>query len=361
METFEPSPTGSVPDADANATLGNAQQVTLYPGSVLYFPSGMWHQVETLSEHSLSINLSLIPLTYGEFFQYVLGTAMQQIAELRMPMRMNNWDACQSHLQMCLDKFVEPLVARFKTYPTMMCPPSFAARVLNDSNVIPIDSFDFSVEMENCHISMPTPPDIDCTKDTLFVNPLSVLIPHRDIVSRPKSSKDETQSQEEQKFLEITEEDTNNDTEVDKEYILHLNFGEMGTFNSLSRAILLCESDISFEIIEWIRNRRKLHKNEFLISELINELKFTVEGLEDVPQQQFEETVVQCLKVLIYFGWLCMKDILITSTQTQKFCNKIFYVVNIFERKMIIFIQSDLICFSQSVGFFCEKIFKKIF
>ncbi|KAL7535424.1 hypothetical protein ACHAXR_009713 [Thalassiosira sp. AJA248-18] len=43
---------------------GPEQTVTLYPGDVLYFPSGMWHCVETL-EPGISLNVSLMGTTYA--------------------------------------------------------------------------------------------------------------------------------------------------------------------------------------------------------------------------------------------------------------------------------------------------------
>ncbi|EJK48576.1 hypothetical protein THAOC_32612, partial [Thalassiosira oceanica] len=45
--------------------LGPEQTVTLHPGDVLYFPSGMWHTVETV-EDGVSLNVSLMGTTYAE-------------------------------------------------------------------------------------------------------------------------------------------------------------------------------------------------------------------------------------------------------------------------------------------------------
>ena len=44
---------------------GPEQAVTLHPGDVLYFPSGMWHTVETVEE-GVSLNVSLMGTTYAE-------------------------------------------------------------------------------------------------------------------------------------------------------------------------------------------------------------------------------------------------------------------------------------------------------
>lgn len=45
----------------------DAEEILMFPGDVLYFPSGMWHKVQTLSkEDSISINLSLTPRRWGD-------------------------------------------------------------------------------------------------------------------------------------------------------------------------------------------------------------------------------------------------------------------------------------------------------
>ncbi|KAG8462201.1 hypothetical protein KFE25_011651 [Diacronema lutheri] len=63
-------------DRDATNALGaSAESVTLVAGSVLYFPAGMWHRVEC-DEDSLSLNLSLIGLTYAE----LVADAARQLA-----------------------------------------------------------------------------------------------------------------------------------------------------------------------------------------------------------------------------------------------------------------------------------------
>ncbi|KAL7459800.1 hypothetical protein ACHAWC_011781 [Mediolabrus comicus] len=48
-----------------NNTCGPEMTVTLHPGDVLYFPSGMWHRVETV-EPGISLNVSLMGTTYAK-------------------------------------------------------------------------------------------------------------------------------------------------------------------------------------------------------------------------------------------------------------------------------------------------------
>uniref|UniRef100_A0A6V3TSE0 JmjC domain-containing protein n=2 Tax=Lotharella globosa TaxID=91324 RepID=A0A6V3TSE0_9EUKA len=43
----------------------NPETVTLTPGSILYFPAGMWHRVEC-AEDSISINISMMPTSWSD-------------------------------------------------------------------------------------------------------------------------------------------------------------------------------------------------------------------------------------------------------------------------------------------------------
>ncbi|KAL7462507.1 hypothetical protein ACHAXS_002890, partial [Conticribra weissflogii] len=49
---------------DHNNTLGEEKEIYLYPGDVLYFPSGMWHKVESV-EAGVSMNVSLMGTTWA--------------------------------------------------------------------------------------------------------------------------------------------------------------------------------------------------------------------------------------------------------------------------------------------------------
>lgn len=56
------------------------ESVVLQAGDVLYHPAGVWHKVETIADgpaatHSLSINMSLFPMTWGE----LLHETVQQL------------------------------------------------------------------------------------------------------------------------------------------------------------------------------------------------------------------------------------------------------------------------------------------
>jgi len=77
---FEFDPTHSSQSFD-----DHAQVVDLGPGDVLYFPAGMWHKVEALSD-SLSINISLVGGSWAEFWGDALRQRLQQSETLRSSM-----------------------------------------------------------------------------------------------------------------------------------------------------------------------------------------------------------------------------------------------------------------------------------
>jgi len=54
-----------------NNAYGPEMTVTLYPGDCLYFPSGMWHKVETV-EPGISMNVSLMGTTYAKLMSEAL-------------------------------------------------------------------------------------------------------------------------------------------------------------------------------------------------------------------------------------------------------------------------------------------------
>jgi hypothetical protein len=54
-----------------NNAYGSEMTLTLYPGDCLYFPSGMWHKVETI-EPGVSLNVSLMGTTYAKLMSEAL-------------------------------------------------------------------------------------------------------------------------------------------------------------------------------------------------------------------------------------------------------------------------------------------------
>ena len=67
--TNNPNPYGF--EYDENNTFGPEQTITLHPGDCFYFPSGMWHKVETV-EPGISLNVSLMGTTYAKLVSEAL-------------------------------------------------------------------------------------------------------------------------------------------------------------------------------------------------------------------------------------------------------------------------------------------------
>ncbi|CAE8651307.1 unnamed protein product, partial [Polarella glacialis] len=72
------------PDFQPPATFfEDAEEVTLHPGSVLYHPAGIWHCVESLTEDTVAINVSLTMASWADF----LGDGLRQLFFASPPLR----------------------------------------------------------------------------------------------------------------------------------------------------------------------------------------------------------------------------------------------------------------------------------
>lgn len=80
------------------------ETVILQPGDVLYHPAGMWHKVETMAvgddrTNSLSINISLFPQTWSDFFQESLQQVFLSMPEMRAMMRFDSTEEAHQKLE----------------------------------------------------------------------------------------------------------------------------------------------------------------------------------------------------------------------------------------------------------------------
>lgn len=84
-------------------------QVELGPGSVLYFPAGMWHRVEC-TEDSISINISLVGSTWADLIadatrqlmcvvSYLFLTALSRVVRVILRISVTS---CSRSLYCCL-------------------------------------------------------------------------------------------------------------------------------------------------------------------------------------------------------------------------------------------------------------------
>jgi hypothetical protein len=77
---------------------GQERTVILKPGDVLYFPAGMWHNVETI-EPGVSINVSLMATNYAEAISQAICHFLSQDARFRQPIINNDVSSVTNHLQ----------------------------------------------------------------------------------------------------------------------------------------------------------------------------------------------------------------------------------------------------------------------
>jgi len=115
-----------------NNAVGEEQVVTLYPGDCFYFPSGMWHTVETI-EPGISLNVSLMGTTYAQLVSESLQHLLSQHEEWREVVTSrpgDNEETGSSHLQGLLsglsqvvDDFVNKQGGAQSILPPALCHP----------------------------------------------------------------------------------------------------------------------------------------------------------------------------------------------------------------------------------------------
>lgn len=115
-----------------NNAVGEEQVVTLYPGDCFYFPSGMWHTVETI-EPGISLNVSLMGTTYAQLVSESLQHLLSQHEEWREVVTSrpgDNEETGSIHLQGLLsglsqvvDDFVNKQGGAQSILPPALCHP----------------------------------------------------------------------------------------------------------------------------------------------------------------------------------------------------------------------------------------------
>lgn len=113
-----------------NNAYGEEQTITIYPGDVFYFPSGMWHKVETV-EPGLSLNVSLMGTTYASLVCESLQHLLSQHEEWRevVTSRPGDIDGARqlqgllSGLSQQIEEFVNKQNAAQSILPPALCYP----------------------------------------------------------------------------------------------------------------------------------------------------------------------------------------------------------------------------------------------
>lgn len=83
----------------------NVVEIVLNAGDCMYFPAGLLHRVETVSEEedSISINVSVDPVSYGDYFADCVRSALKSREEMRHHIVTSRHQDLQRRLQMMKD------------------------------------------------------------------------------------------------------------------------------------------------------------------------------------------------------------------------------------------------------------------
>jgi len=315
--------------------------IELTPGSVLYFPSGQWHKVETVSEESLSINLSIVPMTYSQLLGNAINHFMSVQPQFRTPILYNDMAHTNTVLKtLCHD--LQQFVSTMSAHPSCVVPHSFSNHSLTANNTVCIEMVDFDDaddeedeeddDVADQHTAKP--PVI--TQDTKFViNPLAIVIPS-EAVYGVKNEIQTSESQLQSNFATLTDLDECGDDDDDddddethegngphpddedgepheekdsavlKEYILHVNFGGAENFSSISRVILQCKKEETIAIINWICDKRKQLPKEKAIKFECSNVKCFIAKPNKLSISDKE--LHHVLRVLTFFGFIIVCD-----------------------------------------------------
>ena len=296
--------------------------IDLKPGSTLYFPSGMWHKVETISDKSLSINLSIIPMTYGQLINNAINHYMAIDPIFREPILHNNNNNNKTIINKLSNK-IQVFLSNINKYPSCLIPPSFSNDSLSSNNTVCIEMVDFDEndQDDDKYKNTIKPPEITINSNNIIINPLSVIIPFNDIYPQKQSSQinkiqdlgekfatfDDLETKyddNEDDYDEDDADDNNNQEPVLKQYILHINFGEADSFASVSRVILQCKNELTIKIIDWICDLRKKKKDTLTNNEMIT---FSAKDITTYIDSK-ASNIFHVLRVLTFFGFLSLKN-----------------------------------------------------
>ena len=149
-------------------SFGDETSVLLKPGDILYFPAGMWHNVETVEE-GVSINVSLMATNYATLFcqslQHLLlkddGWREAVVNSEGCISATDRLQSLMSTLPQILAKFEENGGARAILPPALLRPPQFQV-VGNDSDD---DDDDDEGNVENVNDDESSNPDENGDQD----------------------------------------------------------------------------------------------------------------------------------------------------------------------------------------------------
>jgi hypothetical protein len=161
------APTGSEGSVPTN--FSSAQTFVLRPGSVMYFPAGMWHHVTADSdEGSLSINFSLTTTTWLDLLMNALTQQLWKNPDWRKNVIVKDPSSARKHLAGLLRELPGEVA---KLVPRDLLPDGLFLE--NREKLV-----DVAKSEQGGHV--------DITRHTLLVrNPLATVIPENDPLPRP--------------------------------------------------------------------------------------------------------------------------------------------------------------------------------
>lgn len=156
-----------------------AETVELVPGSVLYFPAGMWHRVEC-TEDSVSVNISLMPSTYGDALISSLSHSLLSDERFREGVRVNDFEQARLIMKDRLAELkkivsslsVDDIMPRARMYPR---PETLRfdgeGKLVVDASSLP-ESFKALVSKDKMEV------DSSSVEETYCVSRLSTFLQH---------------------------------------------------------------------------------------------------------------------------------------------------------------------------------------
>lgn len=145
--------------------VGKARCVIMKPGDLLYFPAGMYHQVESLDDHNLSINVSLMAPTWADVICGALRHAMLKTEQGRSRVATLDFvNTCGHMLTLARD-------ALATIQPAQLAPLATANTFREQCD----DDGDIVIDLDD-YLATINPASDRPLKQRLLVNPLATML-----------------------------------------------------------------------------------------------------------------------------------------------------------------------------------------
>jgi len=230
--------------------------VTLEPGDFMYFPKGMWHRVSCETDHAVSLNISMSPLSFQEF----LSTTVRGLCSVQPSTRSCLTGAglgyaealVRAETALCdLRNMLNSSSARDFLPPASMHPGSQSQEFFISSEgkitpEIPTWTLDFIPQIE--------------PKTRLRKNPLSVILSNEEIATvmrkrreDPQSgivhSKESTEAEDEGQQSDIGSEEEEDDTLF---FSVHFQFAGPSFASMMKQSLEVVRNSSQAKIVDYV-------------------------------------------------------------------------------------------------------------